>query len=115
MVCAYPSTGVPRTYSNICNACIEPTVIAYTMGACQEKLITSAFASTNVKNCVLPRKPVYACTLESAPVCGLVISGISKTFLNPCLACSDTSISTYAVSACLGTSITPRDIILNTG
>lgn len=113
IVCAYFSSGAPRTFKNVCDACINPTVSAYTVGGCPEVKMPRSVSGL-MTACVLPRRPVYSCTLITTPVCGIVVGGITRTFLNPCLACAEVDISGYVALACEGTAISVRDIILST-
>ena len=81
MVCAYIG-GVPREFKNVCDACIENKTEAYTVGRCPPQNISVELSGISPKKCIRPRPLVFSCTLKQEPVCGIVTTGITKTFLN---------------------------------
>jgi hypothetical protein len=117
--CGYSSSGAPRTFAGVCSACVDSTVLAYTKGVCQNiasqtttKITTTNAAAPATTNCLMSRSNIAYCTLAQNPVCGNLINGINRSYLNPCLACADVNIAGYSVGACPGTNINVNSIIM---
>ena len=82
-------------------------VVSAVIGACVLQVIGCARLPSTMERsdnwsglvtCAEPRPE--ACTMHFDPVCGEVTEGISKTYSNACVACSDSKVTGYRAGAC---------------
>jgi len=62
--------------------------------------LLSACASEPLDTTACPEPRPQVCTMEFAPTCAVLESGVRKEFSSPCTACSNPEVTGYVIGPC---------------